>query len=62
MSSNQVFLQIVDLFHFLEQFLLSIVFALLPLLAQELAVGDSFAEGKGVDEGVFEYAGVGAHA
>lgn len=46
MSSNQVLLQIVNLFHFLEQFLLSIVFALLPLLAQELAVGDSFAEGK----------------
>lgn len=49
-DSDEVFLEIVDLFHFLEDFLFAIVLALLPFLAEELTVGDGFAKGEGVDK------------
>lgn len=44
-ASDEVFLQIVDLLHFFEEFLLAVVLALEPFLAEDLAAGDGFAEG-----------------
>lgn len=60
--SNKVLLEVVYLFHFLEDFLLPVILALLPFFSKEFAVGDSFTEGEGVDEGVFKDAGVGPDA
>lgn len=62
LCSGQVLLQIVDFLHFFEQFLLTIVFAFCPLLAQDLAVGNGLAEGNRVEEVVLEDARVSTHA
>lgn len=51
-------MEIVYLLHFLKDFLLPIILALLPLFSKKFAVGDGFTEREGVDEGVFEDARV----
>jgi hypothetical protein len=60
--SLEIALQIENLLHLLEQFLLSVVFTTHPLVMRHLASRNSLAEGDGVDEVVLENTGVSANA
>lgn len=61
MLSCQVFLQVVDLLHLLEQLLLAVFLAFQPLSPQDLATRDRLTERHRVDEAVLESAGTHAH-
>jgi hypothetical protein len=60
--SLQIVLQIEDLLHLLEQFLLSVVLTAHPFVICHLATGNSLAEGDRVDEFVLENTGMSANA
>ena len=59
--SNKLTLQIINLFHLFKQLLLAVVLALQPLFSENLAAGNSLAEGSRVDKAIFEDARMGSH-